>query len=203
MDLIAPFFKQGFFGLQVSLVLGFGFGFLFGVALEQAGFGNSRKLTAQFYLHDMAVYKVMFTAVVTSMFLTAVSAALGILDFGQLYIPATFLWPQIIGGTLLGMGFTLGGYCPGTSVVAVGSGKLDGLIYVGGFMAGLLIFPLIFDNIEGLYNAGSLGIVTLYDWVDIPRPVMAGLWVAAAIGSFFGVARLEAWAKKRWPSLHY
>ncbi len=203
MDLIAPLAKQEFFGPEMYMVAGFLIGFFFGVSLEIAGFGNARKLTAQFYLHDMAVYKVMFTAVVTSMFLTTAVSGLGWLDFKQLFIPATFLWPQIVGGLLLGVGFVAGGYCPGTSVVSVASGKIDGMVYVAGFYAGLLVFPWLFGPLEPLYNAGSLGTITLFDFVPLPPVVLAVIFVAVAIASFFGVARLERWASARWPALRY
>jgi uncharacterized protein len=203
MDLIAPLFRQGWFGADSSLVFAFIIGLGFGTALEVAGFGNARKLTAQFYLHDMAVYKVMFTAVVTSMLLTQLAVSLGLLDFGKVFVPPTYLWPQVVGGLLLGIGFLIGGYCPGTSVVAVASGKLDGMVYVLGFFAGLSVFPYLFDAMGSFYSAGALGVVTLFDWVPVPPLLLAAAFVAVAIASFFGVVRLERWASARWPSLRY
>ena len=203
MDLIAPMFRQGFFATDTSMVLAFLLGFGFGTALEKAGFGSARKLTAQFYLHDMAVYKVMFTAVVTAMFLVQLSAALGWLDFKMVFVPPTYVWPQIVGGLLLGIGFVVGGYCPGTSMVAVASGKLDGMVYVLGFFAGLAVFPYLFDGLGGFYSAGGLGVVTLFDWVPLPPLLFAAIWVVVAAASFFGVVRLERWASTRWPFLRY
>ena len=41
-----------------------------------SGFGNSRKLAAQFYFTDLTVLKVMFTAIVTAMVLTLARLAL-------------------------------------------------------------------------------------------------------------------------------
>jgi uncharacterized protein len=203
MDVIAPLFRQGFFGLDTSLVLAFLIGFLFGTALEKAGFGNARKLTAQFYLHDMAVYKVMFTAVVTSLFLTQLAVTLGLLDFGKVFVPPTYVWPQIVGGLLLGIGFVVGGYCPGTSVVSVASGKLDGMVYVLGFFAGLAVFPYLFDALDGFYGAGALGVLTLFDVLPLHPLLLAALFVAVAVASFFGVVRLERWVSARWPALRY
>ncbi|HKI99480.1 MAG TPA: DUF6691 family protein [bacterium] len=203
MDLIAPLFRQGFFGLDTSMVVAFVIGFLFGTSLEKAGFGNGRKLTAQFYLHDMAVYKVMFTAVVTSMFLVQLAVLLGLMSFEQVFVPPTYVWPQIVGGLLLGVGFVVGGYCPGTSVVSVASGKLDGMVYVLGFFAGLAVFPYLFDAIGGFYSAGAMGVVTLFDYVPVPPLLLAGAFVVVAIVSFFGVVRLERWVSTRWPSLRY
>lgn len=203
MDLIAPLFRQGLFGVDTSLVVAFAIGFFFGLALEQAGFGNARKLTAQFYLHDMAVYKVMFTAVVTSMFLTQLAVALGWLDFRAVFVPPTYLWAQVVGGLLLGIGFLVGGYCPGTSVVSVASGKLDGMVYVLGFFAGLAVFPYLYDAMGSFYSAGAIGVVTLFDWVPVAPLLLAGAFVVVAVASFFGVVRLERWASARWPRLRY
>jgi hypothetical protein len=93
---------------QIAIALGLGVGF--GFALERAGFGDARKLAAQFYLHDMTVLKVMFTAIVTAMLLIFLASALLLLDFDRLYVNPTYLWPAIVGGLLLGMGFIIGGY---------------------------------------------------------------------------------------------
>ena len=90
----------------VSLLLGFFFGFF----LERAGFSSAKKLTAQFYFKDFSVLKVMFTAIVVTMLGVAYLAASGWLDMSQVYVPLTFLGPQITGGLLLGAGFILGGY---------------------------------------------------------------------------------------------
>jgi len=104
----APFFPQ--FSqttyLAVSLLLGFFFGFF----LERAEFSSAKKLTAQFYFKDFSVLKVMFTAIVVAMLGIAYLAAAGRLDMSQVYVPLTFLWPQIAGGLLLGAGFIIGGY---------------------------------------------------------------------------------------------
>ena len=203
MDLIAPLYKAEAFGLHASMVVAFVLGFLFGTALEKAGFGSGRKLTAQFYLHDWTVFKVMFTAVVTALVLTAVAASLGLMDVGQMFIPATFLWPQIVGGLLLGVGFVVGGYCPGTSIVSVASGKIDGMVYVVGFFAGLILFPLAFPALEGLYTAGSMGVITLYDFIPLPMLAVALLIAGLAVASFFGATWVEKWALRRWPQLRH
>jgi len=58
----------------------------------------------------MTVLKVMFTAIVTAMLLIFLASALLLLDFDRLYVNPTYLWPAIVGGLLLGMGFIIGGY---------------------------------------------------------------------------------------------
>ena len=104
LDLTAAIGSTG--SIVVFLAIGFGFGF----ALERAGFGNCRKLAAQFYLYDMTVLKVMFTAIVVAMLLVFWASALMKLDFDRVYVNPTYLWPGILGGLLLGVGFIIGGY---------------------------------------------------------------------------------------------
>lgn len=94
--------------LAIALALGVGFGF----ALERAGFGSARKLTAVFYLYDMAVVKVMFSAVVTTMAGLYVLSISGMLDLSQLYVEPTNLMAQTVGGLLFGAGFLVGGIAP-------------------------------------------------------------------------------------------
>ncbi len=97
-------------------------GVAFGATLESAGFGNSQKLAAQFYFRDKTVFKVMFTAIIVAMTLVFLSSAAGLLDYNLVWVPPTYLWPGIVGGLIMGVGFIVGGFCPGTSLVAMATG---------------------------------------------------------------------------------
>ena len=96
--MITTFFGQDGLGsnaaLLLSLLLGFGFGF----ALEQAGFGSSRRLAGIFYFRDMTVLRVMFTAMVTAMLGLQVALALGAVSAEQIYFLPTIYGAQIVGG---------------------------------------------------------------------------------------------------------
>ena len=85
-------------------------GVAFGWVLESAGFGNSKKLAAQFYFKDLTVFKVMFTAIIVAMTLIFLSSAAGLLDYNLIWVPPTYLWPGIVGGLIMGVGFIVGGY---------------------------------------------------------------------------------------------
>jgi hypothetical protein len=174
-------------GLWLALGLGAAFGFF----LERAGLGNSVKLAAQFYLRDLAVFKVMFTAIVTAMLgLLGLSAA-GWLDIGRIEVPATFLLPQLVGGVVFGVGFLVGGYCPGTGCVALASGRLDGLAVIAGMSAGVLVFGEAFDALRGFYVATPLGPATLPTLLHVPHVAVAAAATALAAGGFVLVARIE------------
>ena len=124
-----PFFKFGLLrrGGRASSwpsLIGIGFGFF----LERAGFGSARKLVSQFYLDDLAVFKVMFTAIVTAMLGVTYLGWMGVLDLSLVFMTPTYLWPMVVGGLVLGVGFVVGGYCPGTSVVGQVTGRIDGAV---------------------------------------------------------------------------
>ncbi|HET9821474.1 MAG TPA: DUF6691 family protein [Burkholderiaceae bacterium] len=173
--------------LSLALLLGFGFGF----CLERAGFGSARKLTAVFYLWDMAVVKVMFTAIVTAMAgLFALSAA-GVLDLAELYVEPTNLAAQALGGLIFGAGFIVGGYCPGTSIAALATGRKDAFAFALGMLAGVLGYAELMPGVDGWIKAGSQGEMTLPALTAIGM----GGWVIAfaAFLAFagWGMGRLE------------
>jgi uncharacterized protein len=173
--------------LAIAVALGIGFGF----ALERAGFGSARKLTAVFYLYDMAVVKVMFSAVVTTMIGLFVLSAIGVLDLAQLYVEQTNLTAQIVGGLLFGTGFLVGGYCPGTSVAAIATGRKDGLLFALGMLSGVYAYAEFTPQLDDWYKATALGELTLPSLTGIGMGWWTLLFIAVLLGGAWGMARLE------------
>lgn len=187
----APFYKFGAFGDETSLVVAFVIGIGFGFALERAGFGSAKKLVSQFYLDDLAVFKVMFTAIVTAMLGVFYLGWLGVLDLKLVYLTPTNLWPQIVGGLVLGFGFVVGGYCPGTSLVAAATGRIDGLVVVLGVAAGTFAIGESFPWIKGFYESGGMGRRTLPEVLHLPYGLVVLLVVIVALAGFAGAEWLE------------
>ena len=92
---MAPFDLAGMFGDSGAYLVYLAIGFCFGFILESSGFGDSRKLAAQFYFSELRVLKVMFTAIVVAMLLVFWASALGLLDYNELMVKHTWLWPGI------------------------------------------------------------------------------------------------------------
>ena len=180
----APFYKLGAFGDETSLIVAFLIGIGFGFFLERAGFGSAKKLVSQFYLDDLSVFKVMFTAIVTAMLGVTYLSWAGFLDLSLVYLVPTYWVAQVVGGLALGIGFVVGGYCPGTSIAATATGKLDGLVFVLGFA---LAFPLV----KGLYVAGNIGTKTLPQVLGIPYGSLVFGVVLMAVGGFMGATWVE------------
>jgi rhodanese-related sulfurtransferase len=186
-----PLYMNDFFGHYTGLVFGAFLGFAFGFVLERSGFGRANVLAAQFYFTDMRVLKVMFSAIVTALLGMTVLSGVGVLDISAISIPHTYLWPQLFGGLLLGAGFIVSGYCPGTGVVAMASGKLDGLAAIFGVMLGSLLFGVGFPLYEGFYHSGDLGVLRFSDLLGIPDAFLAVAVTLMAIGMFIGGEKLE------------
>jgi rhodanese-related sulfurtransferase len=166
-------------------------GVAFGYVLEISGFGNSRKLAAQFYFKDMTVLKVMFTAIVVAMVLIFGAAAVGLLDYNLVWVNHTYLWPGILGGLIMGLGFIIGGFCPGTSVVSASTGKLDGLFFLGGVLFGIFAFGETVGLYENFWYSSYLGRFTLPQWLGLPTGVVVLLVVLMALFMFWGSEQLE------------
>lgn len=188
---VLPLYPNDVFGFPTGLLLGTLIGFAFGFVLERAGFGNAKNLAAQFYLTDTRVLKVMFSAIATACAGIGLLAGFGVLDLSLLTVPETFLGPHVVGGLLLGIGFIVSGYCPGTGVVAMASGKWDGLMSIVGVMIGSLLFGFVYGPLEGFYKSGAMGPVTIAQALGLPFPVLAAGVVLMAIGCFLGAEKLE------------
>ena len=188
---MAPFDLSGWSDVSVAIlniVIGFGFGFV----LEQAGFGDSRRLAAQFYLTDMRVLKVMFTGIVVNMVLVFAASGVGLLDYDAVWVNPTNLWPGILGGLLLGMGFIIGGFCPGTSIVAAATLKLDGVLFLLGVFFGVFLFGEAVPSFRVFFEqSGDYGRVTLFDFFGLPAGVTVFLVILMALGMFWGAEKLE------------
>jgi hypothetical protein len=192
---MAPLAKFDLFGHELGLVFAFLIGAGFGAALEMGGLGNARKLAAQFYFRDLTVFKVMFTGIVTAMVLILLFGQLGWMDLSKLYINPTYWWPQIVGGLVLGFGFIIGGYCPGTSVVAASTGKIDGMLFLVGAMVGMAVFGLAFPLIEPLFMAGHMeGSPTVPSFLGVRPGLVALVMVVVALAGFVAAE----WAERRF-----
>ena len=183
---MAPFNLVELFGVVGSYSVYVAIGFAFGFILESSGFGDSRLLAAQFYFRELRVLKVMFTAIVVAMLLIFWSTALGLLDYDQLWVNPTYLWPGIVGGLIMGVGFILGGYCPGTSLVSAATLKVDGMFFLLGHIAGVIIFGETVALINDFWNSGYLGVFTLPELFHIEAGYVALLVVCLALGMFAG-----------------
>jgi hypothetical protein len=202
MDMMnLPLVPQGAFGVEGGLLTALIIGFAFGFALERAGFGNAKKLAAQFYLYDMTVFKVMFTSIIVAMTGLYAFAAMGWVNLDLVWISPTFFWPQLAGGFLLGVGFIISGLCPGTGFVSMASGKMDAFFAIGGVFVGILLFAFALDGLpflDAFFTAAPAGTLTLHGLLGVPAVWLTVGVVLMALGAFIGAEKVEQIFQKKY-----
>lgn len=162
-----------------------------GFVLEQAGFSSTKKLVGLFYGYDFTVLKVFFTAGITAMIGVLLFGQIGILDLSIIYINPTFLWSALVGGAIMGVGFIIGGFCPGTSVCAAAIGKLDGLAFVFGSGLGVLLFAEGYPMFEKIYLAEAWGPLLINEKLGMSKIVFGFLLTVIAFIAFFLTRLIE------------
>lgn len=169
------------FNLLIAFIIGLGFGF----SLEQAGFSSSRKLAGMFYGYDITVLKVFFTAAITAMLGLLYLNYLGLIDMSIVYVNQYYMQSAIVGGIIMGAGFIVGGFCPGTSVCAAAIGKIDAMVFIGGSLIGILVFGEGYPLWENLYNKGFAGAPKLSAVLNMKDGLLALLVVIMAVIMFW------------------
>lgn len=176
--------------LLVAFLIGTGFGF----ALEQAGFSSSRKLAGMFYGYDTTVIKVFFTAAIVALIGSQLMSYLGLLNLNQVYVNEFYVTAAITGGIIMGAGFIMGGFCPGTGLCALSIGKIDAMVFVAGGLTGAFLFAESYPLIQDLANANYKGPVKINESLGLSPGLFIFLLVAAAAVMFW-IAEL---AEKRF-----
>jgi uncharacterized membrane protein YedE/YeeE len=187
----APF--DAALGPLATIAVAVAIGVAFGWALERAGLGSARKLAGQFYGSDLTVFKVMFSAIVTAMLGLFWLSRLGLLDLSRVYVPDTYLLPQLAGGLLFGLGFVVAGLCPGTSCVAAATGRGDGLLVMLGVFTGVLVTGLALAPLRSFYERNARGPLTLPELLHLPYGVVVCAIVLLALAGF----RAAEWIERR------
>lgn len=197
---MAPFIPQGLINPELTLffalVLGLGFGYI----LEQAGFSSSRKLAGLFYGYDFVVLRVFFTAGVTAMTGLLFFSYLGWVDMSLVYINPTYLWAAVVGGLIMGVGFIMGGFCPGTSLVAAVIGKVDAMVFIAGMFIGIFVFGHFYHAFEPVYTGSFLGHPFIYESLGMSRGLFALLLGLMALLAFAVTQLIEDKVNKTQPS---
>lgn len=197
MGPLVPFIISEEFSLVLALLIGIAFGFI----LEQAGFSSTKKLVGLFYGYDFTVLRVFFTAGITAMAGVLLLGHYGLLDLEIIYVNPTFVKSALLGGGIMGAGFIIGGFCPGTSVCALAIGKLDALAFVGGSILGVFAFAEGFPLLKNVYEANNLGQVKISSFFGISDIAFGFMLAAMAIGAFVATWYIENMVNKRNPDI--
>jgi len=191
---MGPLIANGIISPEWNSVIAILIGIAFGFVLEASGFSSSRVIVGVFYGYDFTVLRVFMTATAVAMVGLIYFSFMGWINLSQIFILPTFVTPAIVGGLIMGFGFIMGGFCPGTSFTGIAIGKLDALVYTIGIYIGIFIFSIIFPWVKGIYFGGSMGISKISDVLGLPDGVFVFLFVLATIGAFV----MAFWYQKKF-----
>jgi hypothetical protein len=196
---MGPLVVNGIISENTNLFLAFLIGIGFGFVLEQCGFSSSRKLAGVFYGYDTVVLKVFFTGAITCMLGLLFFSLFGWVDLSLVFVNETYVYSAIVGGVIMGIGFIIGGFCPGTSICGAAIGKIDGMVFVLGLFIGIFIFGELYPLEKGLYLAKNLGSPKFSDFLGLSSGLTALLIIIAAVLMFW----IGEWAEKKFPREEY
>jgi len=175
----------------MTIILAIILGLFFGFALQRVGATNPQNIINMLRLTDLHLMKAIFFAIGISSAILFLLMAAGFIDAGHLSVKSSYIG-VIIGGALLGLGFAVAGYCPGTSLTALADGRKDALFFVGGGLVGALIYTLVYGSIKGSWlfdkiAGGKVMLATGSDKFPALIHVIPGTLLAAGIGVLFMV----------------
>jgi hypothetical protein len=172
-----------------ELILGLVTGMLFGALLQQGRVLRFEKQVGAMLLKDMTILKFMLSAIVVGMIGINLLVDAGVID---LKIKATKVGANVIGGILFGTGWAAMGYCPGTSLGAIGEGRWHALWAVLGMLVGAAIYAEVHPALAGsVLTWGDFGKMTLAQALHVNHWVLIPILVVAFIGLFWWFEKKE------------
>ncbi len=147
---------------MTSIILAIVIGAAFGAVLDRVGASNPTTINKMLNLTDLRLAKAIMLAIGTGSVLMFGGQMVGFVDVGHMSVKAAYAG-VFLGGLLLGAGWALAGYCPGTGLVAAASGRRDALFFVAGGLLGAAAYMMTYPmwKASGLLNSIWGGKVTL------------------------------------------
>jgi uncharacterized membrane protein YedE/YeeE len=166
-----------------TLLYGLITGILFGFLLQKGRVLRYDKQLAALRLMDMTIVKFMLSSILVGMIGVYFLKDLGLV---KLAVKNTYLFANILGGLIFGLGWGFLGYCPGTAVGAVGEGRWDAVWGIIGMLIGAAVFAEVFPILKTtVLTWGNFGKITIPQILGINHWIIISIFASASLGLFW------------------
>ncbi|MDX1782400.1 MAG: YeeE/YedE thiosulfate transporter family protein [Thalassovita sp.] len=147
---------------MTSIILAIVIGAAFGFALDRVGAANPNWIGKMLSLKNLQLMKTILLAIGTGSVLMFAGQMVGLVEVGHMSVKGAYIG-VFIGGLMLGLGWAVSGFCPGTGVCAVGTGRKDSWFFIGGGLLGAAAYMLTYPawKASGLLDSIAGGKVTI------------------------------------------
>jgi len=154
-------------------ILGLATGILFGFLLQKGRVLRFEKQIGAMLLKDMTILKFMLSAIIVGMVGVEVLSSAGIITMSHKPMNVGAI---LVGGALFGAGWAVMGYCPGTSVGALGEGRWHAIFAIAGMVTGAAIYAELYPFFKR----------TVLSWADygkigMPEALGVSPWVVIVV----------------------
>ncbi|MBL7214716.1 MAG: YeeE/YedE family protein [Phycisphaerae bacterium] len=136
---------------------GFLVGFFFGAALYLGGLADPDKIIGTLRLKDFHAMRTIAVFVLVGMLGTWILSLTGHAHYS---VKPAALVSVSLGGALLGIGFGMTGFCPGTGLACAAAGRFDALVSILGMLLGAMTYIMLYSKlavpIEKIANFGNV-----------------------------------------------
>tara|TARA_R110002012_G_scaffold215749_2_gene386807 strand:- start:477 stop:1067 length:591 start_codon:yes stop_codon:yes gene_type:complete len=177
-----------------SIILAIFIGAAFGFALDRVGATNPNFIIRMLNLTNLHLMRAILLAIGVAAILTFGGLMTGVVSPEHLDVKDAYLG-VFVGGVLLGLGFAVAGYCPGTGLAAAASGRYDAMIFVLGGLVGAFAYMLSYADVAatGLLEKIAGGKATLGTVAGTDYPALFNI-PGEVTGLIMGIAFIAvAW----------
>jgi uncharacterized membrane protein YedE/YeeE len=154
---------------MMTLVYGLITGILFGFFLQKGRVLRYDKQIGALLLQDMTIVKFMLSHIAVAMVGVYFLYDMGIV---KLSLKPMIVGAVVLGGLIFGLGWGLLGYCPGTSLGALGEGRTDAIWGIAGMLVGAGIYAEAYPYLQKtVLTWGNYGKIT------IPQALGVNHWI--------------------------
>lgn len=174
--------------MNIDQILGLITGIAFGFLLQKGRVLRFEKQVGAMLLKDMTIFKFMLSAIVVGMVGIHILADSEIITLSH---KALNIGAVVVGGTLFGCGWAVMGFCPGTSIGALGEGRWHAVFAIAGMIVGAAVYAELYPFFSSTILAWkNVGKVSWSDMLHIsPWFIIPVFWV--------GTIGLFAWFERR------